>query len=449
MAVDDIFIVNYSDIERILEKKPVRALLRSRLAAENDSDPNAEAKIDAIEAAIEDIRQCELEPGVLSSPENPLGAMLQALVAQKLTEKAAQKGALHAPARHPRGGLKAEMDDDDLAEWIWQAFKGEFYSMWKFRDLPTTAESLDNGPLKIALLGDWGSGAYGAPDCATSVDRMSPPADVAIHMGDVYYIGNETSVNERFTRYWPTAGPKMGRALMGNHEAYAGGSGYFGTILVALGQSSSVFWLQNDRYILLGLDTGYGHGPISDKWWEMTGWGEKGLSNGQVDWLRKRLEGAGSRKVVLFSHHQPFTLFETTPKKLRGELDKLLHDHRDKLVAWYWGHEHRCVLFDRFDSWGLYGRCIGHSGYPAFKDDFGSRPHEKLLVDGYEFRLVEARNESPVGGRVLDGPNRYLDHEKKKYGPQGYAEVVLGSTDIVESLYTPEGKLLYRAPLKF
>ena len=49
----------------------------------------------------------------------------------------------------------------------------------------------------------------------------------------------------------------MNRALNGNHEMYSGGFGYFKLILPAFEQDSSYFALQNEHWLLVGLDTAY------------------------------------------------------------------------------------------------------------------------------------------------------------------------------------------------
>jgi len=35
------------------------------------------------------------------------------------------------------------------------------------------------------------------------------------------------------------------------------------------------------------------------------------------------------------------------------------------ITAWYWGHEHDCIIYDRHPETGMLGRCIGHGGIPA------------------------------------------------------------------------------------
>ena len=78
---------------------------------------------------------------------------------------------------------------------------------------------------------------------------------------------------------------------------------------------------------------------------------------------------AGDRKVVLFSHHQLYSHFENTGRKAVGHpgFGEILRSER--IFAWYWGHEHRCSIFEGATRISGYsGRCIGHSGMPESRD---------------------------------------------------------------------------------
>jgi hypothetical protein len=153
----------------------------------------------------------------------------------------------------------------------------------------------------VGILGDWGSGLYGAPVCAKSIAEGPDRYGLMLHLGDVYYAATHDEVEDRFLRFWPRLPGALNRALNGNHEMYTGGHSYFEDILPGFGQASSYFALENDNWVLVGLDTSY----TAD-----FGGHEGNIDDAQVTWLRKILAGAGDKKVVLFSHHQPFTLLE-------------------------------------------------------------------------------------------------------------------------------------------
>jgi len=168
-----------------------------------------------------------------------------------------------------------------------------------FRDVhpilrPATAEAeVVRGEIRVAIASDWATGLYGAPVIAKTMSRMGAerPFDLLLHLGDVYYSGTRTEAKERFVDMWPFGAGLRNRALNGNHDMYAGGFGYFDTVLRSCEQDASYFALQNEHWLLVGLDTAYV---------------EHDIDSTQVAWLKLVCEKAGSgRKVVLFSHHQP------------------------------------------------------------------------------------------------------------------------------------------------
>ncbi|WP_437499245.1 metallophosphoesterase family protein [Sorangium sp. So ce1099] len=440
-------IVNYTGLINSLGDHPekIMAGMLTRAPGDPDQSNGFEKKIDLLNSGLRALRDCELESHVLSSPEHPVGVMLQAFIAGKAAAKAAgpeQSRALE------HGGLKVPMDDDDVFNWIAEFLKAlpDCIVPHPFLSPPGAPDSVSND-INVALLGDWGSGLYGAPFCSASIARGK--YDLVVHLGDIYYVGDKDEVRNHFLDFWPKfqGAQPMSRALMGNHEAYAGGYGYFDLILPRFRQSSSVFALQNDHFLLVGIDTGYGHSAaydwLRDNGVHIDGF-DPGLAHDQVSWLGDMINAAGSRKVVLFSHHQPFSLFENPGPKLQAQLQPLLA--AKKIAAWYWGHEHRAVFYDQHASWGVFGRCIGHSGFPYFRDRFTDEPSE-VLEDGQHVFRIKAGSGDVPRGHVLDGPNRYVPQTGKQYGPQGYAALELHGPQLQEVLYTPDGTELYRCTL--
>jgi hypothetical protein len=91
-----------------------------------------------------------------------------------------------------------------------------------------------------------------------------------------------------------------------------------------------------------------------------------------VDWLKHQIATAGGRKTVLLSHHQLFTAFES--EKIGGKVvnEKLLVQTQDilpQVTAWFWGHEHNFVIFEKFQN--VLGWCVGHGAFPVGKDELG------------------------------------------------------------------------------
>jgi hypothetical protein len=234
-----------------------------------------------------------------------------------------------------------------------------------------------------------------------------------VHLGDIYYSGDEDEVRDRFLQFWPSAEGVTSRACNGNHEMYTGGNAYFKQVLPAFQQRASYFAFQNENWLLVGLDTAYE---------------DHDLAGEQVAWLTHLVSKAGKRKTILFSHHQPFSLLERHGPKLQKKLNPLLKSGR--IFAWYWGHEHRCVLYDRYPDWQMYGRCIGHGGIPYYRHPFG-----KLAKPDWE-RKIGTLVPSAL---VLDGPNKFVPEAPHEYGPQGYATLHLKGSALRESIHLPDG----------
>ncbi|MDC0672366.1 hypothetical protein [Nannocystis radixulma] len=155
-----------------------------------------------------------------------------------------------------------------------------------------------------------------------------------------------------------------------------------------------------------------------------------------------RVAGAAGRRIILLSHHQPFSLRERRYDTMVARLRPLLEERR--IFAWYWGHEHRCVVYERHPAWGFHGRCIGHSGYPYFRDRF-DRDAVKVNPDGSRW-FREVGRDVP-SGLVLDGENRDVPERPARYGPNGFAALELAATAIDERILGADGTELLRTRL--
>jgi hypothetical protein len=238
--------------------------------------------------------------------------------------------------------------------------------------------------IRVALAGDWGTGTAEAESIAELMNAAS--ADFTIHLGDVYYVGDEPEIRENCLGEdtdqfegveWPH-GTRGSFALNGNHEMYANGGPYFELFLKTLGipgdvegQLASFFCLDMSNWRIVGLDTGY----------NSVGWpilslipglnsiptigGDSHLESALLEWLRTVIDPEREPKAtVLLSHHQYFSAFERSYVKPAQQLRKIFADQE---LVWLWGHEHRLGIYDRFSKDGgvtVYGRCIGHGGMP-------------------------------------------------------------------------------------
>jgi hypothetical protein len=357
---------------------------------------------------------------------SPVISNLQSAIEQHYEEK--RQGAVKTsrPAGRRGGGsitpvtnrrLLGAFEPTDI-KWIsaltamgLRLYRGKY----QFNERPST-----NEPLKIAnnarilLVGDWGSGVPRAQEVAK---RMREELDKGnsmglqqhvIHLGDVYYSGWDREYRKRFLDYWPVredeATTISSWTLNGNHDMYSGGHGYYTVALTdprfkLWHNSSSFFALENDHWRILGLDTAYD---------------DFDLRSPQPRWVKENMDQAASRKIMLLSHHQLFSAYESGGPKLKTKLGPVLVNKG--ITSWFWGHEHRCVLYKEGCEGVKFGRCIGHGGVPVYMNH---KPSDPIPDPGvYEFRDYVAANPlehwALFGFAVLDFHNdtisvRYID----------------------------------------
>lgn len=249
---------------------------------------------------------------------------------------------------------------------------------------------------RIALVGDWGGGNDAAKAVAEQIKARQP--NHVIHLGDVYYAGTEKEVKDRFLTYWKfwTTPAVRGRsfALNSNHEMYSGGYAYFNVTLPEFQQPASYFSLGNQNVRFIGLDTGYV---------------DHDLNKEQVDWLEAQLK-EGPAKTILLSHHQLFSAFEEAGERLEARLKPFLD--AKKIYAWFWGHEHLCIVYDLYK--GIRGRCVGNGCFPY------ALPPEPPPRADVPVRWVDRRREPDQQGMhsfallTIDGPTihvQYIDED--------------------------------------
>jgi hypothetical protein len=248
----------------------------------------------------------------------------------------------------------------------------------------------------IALVGDWGTGGDQAQAVGAQIVAANP--DYIVHLGDVYYAGQDDEVHSRFLDGFPKPpGLKRRFGLNGNHEMYSGGHAYFETVLPEFGQPASYFNLSNQNWRIIGLDTGYV---------------DADLNQPQMEWLAAQLAD-DSVKTILLTHHQPFSVFDPVSDALVKKLAPFLA--AGKIYAWFWGHEHKCIVHDSSPKFGnVLGRCIGHGALPSFVP-----PHE-FANPGIPVRFVNRRSLDGGEGMhgfalaTFNGPNlsvKYIDQD--------------------------------------
>jgi len=258
--------------------------------------------------------------------------------------------------------------------------------------VPTPPEG---GPLRIAVAADWGTGTLEAATVGTNMKACSP--HYTLHLGDVYYMGETSEIDENCLGMseksyegvdWPT-GSLGSFALMGNHEMYSGGQGFFATFLKTLGllnpdktvndaQSASYFCLETSHWLVLGLDTGYHSGGVP-AFTAIPGVNRIPFLNvdarfdgKMLAWLKQTIstvqpKDKPKKPILLLTHHQPMSSFEHAFTKPAAQLAALEFLNGQEFV-WLYGHEHRLTVYNRqtiVNSLRAYPRCIGHGGMPV------------------------------------------------------------------------------------
>jgi len=299
------------------------------------------------------------------------------------------KAATLAPAATPPAGTFRwilEYSPRRLLKWLWEYFSHRLGRRHSF--MSYDASSPDNGiyslegddDIRIALAGDWGTGTDEAAAVAELMTAFMP--HYSIHLGDVYFVGDASEVDENFlgiknpaNEYDPCLWPKGIKgsfALNGNHEMYARGIAYFDRMLPALGlnsngkparQKASYFCLQNDYWRIVALDTGYN--SIGWPLIEYVLQPDCALRPELIHWLRNvvQLQDDDTRGIVVLSHHEYYSAYDHWYPKPAKQLAQFI----SRPVLWFWGHEHTLAIYDPYMDLQR-GRCVGASAVPVFKD---------------------------------------------------------------------------------
>ncbi|HEU4874395.1 MAG TPA: metallophosphoesterase [Pyrinomonadaceae bacterium] len=309
-------------------------------------------------------------------------------------------------------------------------------SSWaQFGTTPATI-SLTSDTVKIALVGDWGTGDWtdGTLDCPalkviTQVKSQAP--DYTIHLGDVYYAGTAGFFDSdeevtNFVNYW-VSGSQGSFMLNSNHEMYSGAQGYFGKALntapFALQQNTSYFALQSEKWIIIALDTAYYdtsslfmNGALTD--------------DNQINFI-KSLNTTG-KKVIVITHHNPTNVegTQTAPLPLWNQLVSALGRPPD---IWYWGHVHNGIVYSDKSFPGQNGvkaRCSGHAAIP-FGVAYGLQNADGSTIPSVEYFAHE----------LLSSVYKDTDIQQANRVLCGFAMLTLGPDSINEQFIDQEGEV--------
>lgn len=160
---------------------------------------------------------------------------------------------------------------------------------------------------------------------------------------------------------------------------YSGGSPYYQAVATLNpgdnAQKTSFFCLRNSHWQFQAMDTGLHDRDPFEAAAHLTY-----LEPAEIDWHREQLRTAGDRKVVLLSHHQPFSAFEAVGKDANDKDIFVNHNllaafngsasnppgenYLPKIALWLFGHEHNTVIYEPNNEVQK-ARCAGSSAIPA------------------------------------------------------------------------------------
>ncbi len=246
------------------------------------------------------------------------------------------------------------------------------------------------GQVKIAIIGDWGTGTYPASpegdgqqaaDVLRTANSLNP--DYIIHLGDTYYAGTNASrppANEEknnMVDLWQQLTPGFPAdrffTLNSNHEMYGGTYGLYEQALdlpmFAPQNGATYFALAYKNWLIGGIDSAY----YSDSVTYLKGGMGTPAQDPQYDFLQSFAAHAKTNNMttLLMSHHNPITTFADG---LFGSLwDDVTGTGTLTPDYWYWGHIHLAAVYKNdapiWNQLNLVGqvkaRCVGHSAIPV------------------------------------------------------------------------------------
>jgi len=208
------------------------------------------------------------------------------------------------------------------------------------------------GPLKIGIAADWGAGTKEAAAVASLLGAFG--AKHTVHMGDVYYVGDETDYKTNYFGVppWPggigvefPAGSVGHWPLVGNHEMLSHGTGIFDFAMPkagiikngkAQGMPTSFAALETDAWRIVMIDdsfNSYPSGIISAAMDSMDISSSCAMPDSEVDWLKTVISDPSDRRgIILLGHHNYRNAFGASCKEHVEQLAKILPQGRE--IIW-------------------------------------------------------------------------------------------------------------------
>jgi hypothetical protein len=275
---------------------------------------------------------------------------------------------------------------------------------------PEKTISYDKPIVRFAIVGDAGYKGIAQDTVFQMIaSRHQHSAfDALIHLGDVYFAAGGEEMLHHFlgpVSRFRNAGLKV-FTLLGNHDLYYGASAYR-VALDILQQPGRYFGIESPHWRIACLDT-----ALFD---DTLGRYQGKLDDRQLNWLDKFL-GNGQRHNALMSHHYYVSAWKPNGTPLRAQIAHLV---KDRVTAWYWGHEHACATYERSDH-GFYGACVGNG---AFRERWHPPKHSR---PGYPSWYAK-------------GQCQCYHDDDHRYWPHGFLELELRPDSIVETYHLEDG----------
>jgi hypothetical protein len=224
---------------------------------------------------------------------------------------------------------------------------------------------------RIAIIGDWGTGAYidghifgshvkkcPAQLVIDGIMNLDPRPDYILHLGDVYYAGTKEEERDKFIGLLdalPADYKGKFFTMNSNHEMYDGANGLFEVTICnpkfAPQEGSTYFSLEVGDWIIVGLDSAYY--DKSHLYMDGAIFNENGGQE-QVEFLKMKEEKARAegKQLLLLTHHNPIEYDASGFVDSKLNEGSLWEQVVDKALggripdAWYWGHIHNGIVYD-------------------------------------------------------------------------------------------------------
>lgn len=224
-----------------------------------------------------------------------------------------------------------------------------------FANAPHRTIKLTRNPARIAVFGDGGYRGVPQEWVMTSITRrhQEAPFDLIVHLGDIYFSGTLDETVKHLIVPLRELSKSLNIpsvSLCGNHDLYAGPAAYRTTVAV-LDQPARYFAVEAPGWRIACLDTALASMEFLRN--------DGRLDEAQLRWFDGLISQGDGQHFAVMSHHFIVSGWDQPARTLKEQLS---HRVSDRIVAWYWGHEHRMAAYDRGQH-GFWGACVGNGAF--------------------------------------------------------------------------------------